>query len=58
MLTRTYAARGRVYCSGSGTSTPIRMLRPRADGLPHCMVLIRADKPSGLCNFCERTERS
>lgn len=48
----------RTYCSGTGTSQKAAGIAPRADGRPRCIVIIAADKPSGLCNFCERTERS
>lgn len=44
---------GMVTCRGTGISVPLAQ-KPNA----HCVVQIRADKPSGLCEFCTRTEKS
>jgi hypothetical protein len=40
-----------VRCAGSGTSVPMRKATTT------CMVRIPVSKASGLCQFCERTER-
>ncbi len=42
---------GTVRCAGSGTSIPKR------DATTTCIVRIPRSKPSGLCAFCERTEK-